>query len=360
MSGPAWPVRDLCCCLGPGLARWVCGVRLVRGTGQNGAEQVHRFDALGGGTFRAGGCSEPCRWTWPPSCGRSTRWWSASPGCWPGRRFVFDVFYLTAGAGLALAALYTVPLLAGLVACLIAAADDLGLDRPVLSWTVAATMAFGLANIAVVATVGAMLRTGPSDWRHGAEAILLSAATVSCFAVIAVVMGNLAHSLGIEVKTRFPEKRRTPEVVRGPAPRPTAPAANGPAPYKPAHSKPARSKPALATPERVKPVRQIEEPTKPYRFELPVPRLVDLTEPRPVVLSAGGTGHADRRTPRNLRGLAIPSSRRHLRPGRPPGPGVTAPAATKVRASVGACRGRSSHALSRRKPDMIDPATAPP
>jgi uncharacterized membrane protein len=234
-------------------------------------------------------------------------------GVLAGTALVFDVFYLIAGAGLALAALYTVPLLAGLVACLIAAADDLGLNRPVLSWTVAATVAFGLANIAVVATVGAMRRTGPSDWRHGAEAILLSAATVLCFAVIAVVMGNLARSLGIEVKTRFPEKRRAPEVVRGPAPRPTA--AN-----KPARSKPARSKPALATSERVKPVRQIEEPSKPYRFEFPVPRLVDLTEPRPVVLSARETGHADRRTPRHLRGMAEPSSRRHLRPGRPPGP----------------------------------------
>jgi uncharacterized membrane protein len=218
---------------------------------------------------------------------------------------VFDVFYLGAGARLALAALYTVPVLAGLVGHLIAAADDLGLERPVLSWTVAATVAVGLTNIALLATIGACLRTGPSDWRHGAEAVLFGAVSGLCIAVTAVVMGNLAHSLGIETKTRIPERRRAPVTVRVPA------MASLAKPRPPARSKPKRAEP----PPRV------EESPAPEPFELPAPRVVYLSEPRPVGSSVEGTGHADRRTPRPRRGLAVPPSRRVLRPGRPPGPG---------------------------------------
>ena len=268
-------------------------------------------------------------------------------GVLAGTALVFDVFFLTAGAGLALAALYTVPLLAGLVACLIAAAEDLGLDRPVLSWTVAATIAFGLANIAVVATVGAMRRTGPSDWRHGGEAVLLSAATVSCFAVVVVVMGNLAHSLGVVVKTRFPEKRRAPDVVRWPAPRRTAPAPN-----KPATIELARSKPALSTQGRVKPVSGRSRS----------PRSLTASN----FLCSGSwispsRGRWSCQVMRPAMRIGEPPElcvvwlsrphRRHLRPGRPQAPGATARAATskgdRSGASVVGLLVRS-HALSRR------------
>jgi uncharacterized membrane protein len=224
-----------------------------------------------------------------------------------GTALVFDVFYLGAGARPALAAIYTVPVLAGLVGCLIAAADDLGLERPVLSWTVAATLAVGLTNIALVATIGASRRTGPSDWQYGAEAVLFGAVSGLCIAVTAVVMGNLAHSLGIETKTHIPERRRAPATVRVPATVSVA---------KPRPKAPARSKP-----KRVEPPPEIEESPAAELFELPAPRLVYLSEPRPVGPSAEGTGHADRRTPRIRRGLAVPPSRRVLRPGRPPGPG---------------------------------------
>jgi uncharacterized membrane protein len=219
---------------------------------------------------------------------------------------VFDVFYLGAGARLALAALYTVPVLAGLIGCLIAAAEDLGLERPVLSWTVAATVAVGLTNIALVAAIGASLRTGPSDWRHGAEAVLFGAVSGLCIAVTAVVMGNLAHSLGIETKTRIPERRRAPATV-------PVPVAASVAKSRPEAS--ARRKPKEPLPQVVK------ESPAPELFDLPAPRVVCLSEPRPVGPSVEGTSHADRRLPRVRRGLAVQPSRRVLRPGRPPGPG---------------------------------------
>jgi uncharacterized membrane protein len=216
---------------------------------------------------------------------------------------VFDVFYLGAGARLALAALYTVPVLAGLIGCLIAAADDLGLERPVLSWTVAATVAVGLTNIALVAAIGASLRTGPSDWRHGAEAVLFGAVSGLCIAVTAVVMGNLAHSLGIETRTRIPERRRAPTTV------PVA------APVAKSRPKPQARNKSTEPPPQVVEERPAPEP------DPPMPRLVYLSEPRPVGASAEGTSHADRRIPRVRRGLVVQPSPRVRRPGRPPGPG---------------------------------------
>jgi uncharacterized membrane protein len=227
-----------------------------------------------------------------------------------GTAIVFDVFSLGAGARPALAAIYTVPVLAGLLGCLIAAAEDLGLERPVLSWTVAATLAVGLTNVALVATIGASRRTGPSDWQYGAEAVLFGAVSGLCIAVTAVVMGNLAHSLGIETRTHIPDRRRAPATVRVPA---TVAGATSVA----------RSRPqALAgKPKRTEPPPQIEESPAAEFFELPAPRVVHLAEPRPVGPSAGRTGHADRRTPRTRRGLAVPPARRVLRPGRPPDPG---------------------------------------
>jgi len=171
---------------------------------------------------------------------------------------------------------------------------------------VAATVAVGLTNIALVATIGAGRRTGPSDWDDGAEAVLFGAVSGLCIAVTAVVMGNLAHSLGIETKTRIPERRRAPATVRVPATVSIAKAH----PKAPADSKPKRAEPP-----------QFEESPAPEFSELRVPRVVHLAEPRPVGPSVGRTGHADRRTSRTRRGLVDPPPRRVLRPGRPPGPG---------------------------------------
>jgi uncharacterized membrane protein len=217
-------------------------------------------------------------------------------GVLAGAALVFDVFYLTAGTGVALAALYTVPLLAGLTACLIAAAEELGLERPVVSRTVAATVVVGLTNIAVVATAATMRRTGPSDWRYGLEAILFSAVSVLCFALTAVVMGTLAHSLGIELKTRFPERKPVP----APAPPPKAA--------------------IRIQQERVEPRQKVEKAPGRDRSEPLAPRVVDLDEPRLVVSSAGGTAHGDRRALGARRDPAASPSRRG-RPGRRPGSG---------------------------------------
>ncbi|HEU4946331.1 MAG TPA: hypothetical protein VFT31_04195 [Kribbella sp.] len=214
---------------------------------------------------------------------------------------VFDVLYVYAGTGLALAALYTIPLLAGLIACLIAGAEDLGLEPPVLSWTVAAAVAVGLTNTALVATVAAMHRTGPSDWRQGGEAVLLSAVSVPCFAVTAWAMANLARKLGIDLKTRLPEKKRVLPPVSVLAARPKAPV---------------RPRPAQVV--AIAP--QLDEEALVLEYYQPItPRVVDLSEPRSVVPVVAG--HVEPRSPRIQRGLAVPPSRQVRRPGRPPGSG---------------------------------------
>src|SRR5688500_13747207 len=82
-----------------------------------------------------------------------------------GTALVFDVFYLVASPGRTLAMVYTVPVLAGLIAALVAAADDVELERRVLGWTIAAAVAIGITNVVVVAMIAAMRRTGPSDWK---------------------------------------------------------------------------------------------------------------------------------------------------------------------------------------------------
>lgn len=119
---------------------------------------------------------------------------------------VFDVFYLVASPGLALAAVYTVPVLAGLIAGLVAAADDVELERRVLVWTIAATVAVGITNVVLVAMLAAMRRTGPSNWGAGGQAILFAACTILAVAVTTVVVGNLIHTLGIDIKTKLKKK----------------------------------------------------------------------------------------------------------------------------------------------------------
>ncbi|ADB31016.1 hypothetical protein Kfla_1922 [Kribbella flavida DSM 17836] len=230
-------------------------------------------------------------------------------GALAGTALVFDVFYLVASPGLTLALVYTVPVLAGLIAGLVAAADDVGLERRVLIWTVWTTIALGITNAVVVAMLAAMRRTGPADWAAGGQAVLFAACSVLVVAVTIVVIGKLVRVLGIEVQTRWPVKAA-----------PVAPPA--------VTARPVESKEAAARAPVRRPAPPPEPPAEdpygdPYSepFEpvvAYVPRVVDLDEPREVTPWGESTGHADRRVPRRRTGPSVPPSRRSPRPGRRP------------------------------------------
>ena len=227
---------------------------------------------------------------------------------------VFDVFYLVASPGLTLAAVYTVPVLAGLIAGLVAAADDVELERRVLLWTIAATVAVGITNVVVVAMLAAMNRTGPSDWGAGGQAILFAACTIVAVAVTTVVIGNLIHALGIEIRTKLPEKKKVyvpPAPLAAPKPRVSKEAV--------ARSKPVQAETVVLEEEveedwgwRVEPVPALTPPA----FTPPPPKVLDLEEARPVPSWSESTAHADRRGSRSRRIPAVPPSRRPHRPGR--------------------------------------------
>jgi len=234
-----------------------------------------------------------------------------------GTALVFDVFYLVASPGLTLAAVYTVPVLAGLIAGLVAAADDVELERRVLVWTIAATVAVGITNVIVVAMLAAMRRTGPSDWKAGGQSVLFAACTVLAVAVLVVVVGSLIRTLGIEIKTKLPAKKTyaPPAPVVKPK---VAVSKEGAARAKPAKAEPPPEEPdelLVEEPEsgrRVEPVPALTPPA----FLPPLPKVIDLDEARPVTPWAEGTGHADRRGSRARRIPAVPPSRRPQRPGR--------------------------------------------
>lgn len=243
-----------------------------------------------------------------------------------GTALVFDVFYLVASPGLTLAMVYTVPVLAGLIAGLVAAADDVELERRVLVWTIAATVAVGITNVVVVAMIAAMRRTGPSDWKSGGQSILFAACTVLVVAILVVVISGLITTLGIDIKTKLPQKKAyvPPPVLAKPKPQVSKEAA--------ARAKPARTEPADEPGDllvdgsdnfgidesageagrRVEPVPALTPPS----FLPPLPKVIDLDEARPVTTGAEGTGHADRRSPRSRRIPPVPPSRRPHRPGR--------------------------------------------
>ena len=233
-----------------------------------------------------------------------------------GTALVFDVFYLVASPGLTLAMVYTVPVLAGLIAALVAAADDVELERRVLAWTIAAAVAIGITNVVVVAMIAAMRRTGPSDWKAGGQSVLLAACAVLAVAVMVVVVGRLIRSLGIELKTKLPPKKTyvPPQPVIRPKPQVSKEAV--------ARAKPVRSEPPAEAPplvddqpeegRRVEPVPALTPPS----YLPPLPKVIDLEEARPVTSWSEGTGHADRGNPRARRIPAVPPSRRTHRPGR--------------------------------------------
>ncbi|MFD7154298.1 hypothetical protein ACFV9C_06860 [Kribbella sp. NPDC059898] len=212
-----------------------------------------------------------------------------------GTALVFDVFYLVASPGLTLALVYTVPVLAGLIAGLVAAADDVGLERRVLLRTVGLAVALGITNAIVVAMVAAMFRTDPSNWSAGGQSVLFAGCTVLAVAISVVACRKLIDALGIELRTRLPHRR----AARSPI---AAPAVAAP---RPRVSKEAAAR-AEPPPPPPPPAPVAAEDTIPV-FVPPPPKIVDLDEARPVT----PTGAA---TPRPRR-----TTRRPNKPGRRPG-----------------------------------------
>jgi hypothetical protein len=222
-------------------------------------------------------------------------------GALTGTALVFDIFYLVASPGLTLALVYTVPVLAGLIAGLVAAADDVGLERRVLLCTVGLAVAIGITNAFVVAMIAAMARTDPSNWSSGGQSILFAACTVLAVAVSIVACSKLIDALGIKLSTQLPHRRhREPVVPPGAllgAPRPRV-----------SKESAARAQPA-PPPPRPPVVSQDEEETIPV-FVPPPLKVVDPDEARPV----SPTGQTTRHTSRTRR-----TSRRPNKPGRRPG-----------------------------------------
>jgi uncharacterized membrane protein len=237
-------------------------------------------------------------------------------GALAGAALLFDAFYLVAGTGLGLAALYTVPPLAGLIGCLLAAAEDLGLERPVVYATIAASLSVGLTNVVLVATAAAMWRTGPSDWRTGGQAILLSLVTVLCFAVTASLTGYLAKRLGIRLRLRVPPKQKRVAKASPVLDVPVRVAAKRTPPARRAAEKSAPEQPAAEPVESPEPEQDAPERET---FRPPPLRLAHLSEPRPVVPTAEGSNQLNR-LHRTARGRAASPTRQAPRLGRPPGP----------------------------------------
>ncbi|WP_405056621.1 hypothetical protein OG474_28270 [Kribbella sp. NBC_01505] len=221
-----------------------------------------------------------------------------------GTALVFDIFYLVASPGLTLALVYTVPVLAGLIAGLVAAADDVGLERRVLLRTVGVAVAVGITNAVVVAMLAAMTRTGPSDWASGLQAILFAACTTFAVAIMVTAWSRLLDALGIELQTKLLQRTVRP---------PVAAIAVAALPRASKESVARAEAPRAPTPPPPPPVR--EERTRPI-FVPPPPKVVDLDEARPVSPSAPASGgHADRLTPRPRR----TAPRRINKPGKRPG-----------------------------------------
>ncbi|MEV6285670.1 hypothetical protein [Kribbella sp. NPDC051770] len=253
-------------------------------------------------------------WTLPKDAIAVVRWYPRMvvgfAAALAGTALVFDVFYLVASPGLALALVYTVPVLAGLVAGLVAAADDVGLERRELVWTVLATVALGLTNAVVVAMLAAMRRAEPSNWGAGWQAVLFAGCSVFSVAFTIVVLGKLVRVLGVDVETRWPVKA-VPVAV-------AAPAVASVEEEKPRASKEAAARAPMRVP---KPEPVVEEPEfEEYDEPLPeyVPRVIDLDEPRPIAPVGEGTAHADRRAVRRRTPPSVPPARRTPRSRRRP------------------------------------------
>jgi hypothetical protein len=221
---------------------------------------------------------------------------------------VFDVFYLVASPGLMLALVYTVPVLAGLIAGLVAAADDVGLERRVLLRTVGFAVALGITNAIVVAMIAAMARTEPSNWTAGLQAVLFAGCSVFAVAVTIVACRTLIDALGIELRTRLPRRRPARSPLAAPAVAGRTPRAGAGQAARVSKESAARAKPADPPPPP--PPAPADDEETIAVFVPPPPKIVDLDEARPVTPTAGPAPA----TPRPRR-----TSRRPNKPGRRPG-----------------------------------------
>lgn len=219
-----------------------------------------------------------------------------------GTALVFDVFYLVASPGLTLALVYTVPVLAGLIAGLVAAADDVGLERRVLLCTVGLAVALGITNAIVVAMVAAMIRTDPSNWSAGGQSVLFAACTVGAVALSIVACRKLLDALGLELRTQLPHRRQhhRPPIA--------APAVSLAAP-RPRVSKESAAR-AAPPPPPPSPAPVVDQEETVPIFVPPPPKVVDPDEARPVTSLGAPTPSAAR--PRR-------TTRRTNKPGRRPG-----------------------------------------
>ncbi|ONI67132.1 hypothetical protein BWI15_28625 [Kribbella sp. ALI-6-A] len=104
-------------------------------------------------------------------------------GVLAGAALIFDLLYLMVGGGVLMAALYTLPVTAGLVACLVAAADELRLDRTAVRAAVLLAGGAGLTNALYLGAIGSMRATDPSNWAMGAASVVLS-----CVAVLSAAL----------------------------------------------------------------------------------------------------------------------------------------------------------------------------
>ena len=223
-----------------------------------------------------------------------------------GTALVFDVFYLVASPGLTLALVYTVPVLAGLIAGLVAAADDVDLAQGVLLRTGGLAVALGITNAIVVAMIAAINRTvtDPSNWAAGGQAVLFAGCTVFAVALSIVACSKLIDALGIELRTELPRRRVRVPVAAMPVARLAAP--------RPRVSKEsaARARPApVVEPSSPPPDKETIEV-----FVPPPPKVVDLDEARPVTAS-NQFSPSERSAPRPRRAV----SRRANKPGKRPG-----------------------------------------
>ena len=114
-------------------------------------------------------------------------------GVLAGVALVFDLLYLMIGGGFLMAAFYSLPTAAGLVACLVAAADELRLDRTATKAAISLAAVAGLTNTLYLGAVGGVLAVGPSDWGRAVCTVLLSAAAVASAAVAGHLTLHLAE-----------------------------------------------------------------------------------------------------------------------------------------------------------------------
>jgi hypothetical protein len=115
-------------------------------------------------------------------------------GVLAGAALIFDLLYLMVGGGFLMAALYTLPVTAGLVACLLAAADELRLDRPAIKCAILLAGAAGLTNALYLGAVGGILAITPTSWFTGIATLVLSVAAVAGATVTGYLIQRLATS----------------------------------------------------------------------------------------------------------------------------------------------------------------------